>query len=67
MGLIVPSHGSHTPPLELYVHRSWTGYCIYQLRLVKEDRRFVVRQAFVNRDETKYAGTDDRCDEKLLP
>lgn len=50
----------------LYVHRSWTGTCIYQLRLVKEGAKVLIRDAFVNREQTQYGGSDDRYDEKLL-
>ena len=39
---------------------------MYQLRLVKVDTHYAIRQAFVNRDETQYAGSDDRYDEKLV-
>ena len=50
----------------LYVHRSWTGCCIYQLTLIKGDADYVVSEALVNRDESQYAGGDDSYDEKLL-
>ena len=50
----------------LYIHRSWTGHCIYQLKLTQEDTNYVVSEALVNRDESQYAGGDDSYDEKLL-
>ena len=50
----------------LYVHRSWTGHCIYQLTLIKEDTDYLVGAALVNRDESQYSGGDDSYDEKLL-
>ncbi len=50
----------------LYIHRSWTGYCIYQLTLTREGTNYVVREALVNRDEGQYAGGYDSHDEKLL-
>jgi hypothetical protein len=50
----------------LYVHRSWTGNCIYQLALIKEGANYVISEAFVNRDESQYSGSDDLYDEKLL-
>jgi hypothetical protein len=49
----------------LYIHRSWTGYCIYQLRLNKEGANYVVGEAFVNRDESQYSGNNDSYDEEL--
>lgn len=50
----------------LYVHRSWTGHCIYQLRFIKEGTKYVAGEAFANRDKSQYSGSDDRYDEKLL-
>ena len=50
----------------LYIHRSWTGICIYQLALMKEGTNYLVCQALVNRDESQYSGGDDSYDEKLL-
>ena len=49
----------------LYIHRSWTGYCIYRLRLIKEATNYVVGEAFANRDESQYSGGDDSYDEKM--
>jgi len=50
----------------LYIHRSWTGHCIYQLTLSQEGTNYVVSEALVNRDESQYSGSDDLYDEKLL-
>jgi hypothetical protein len=50
----------------LYIHRSWTGYCIYQLTLTKGDTTYVVSEALVNRDENQYAGGNGAYDEKLV-
>ncbi len=50
----------------LYVHRSWTGDCIYQLTFIKEGINYFAGEAFVNRDETQYSGGGDTYDEKLL-
>lgn len=50
----------------LYVHRSWTGNCIYRLALIEDGTRYVAGEAIVNRDESQYAGGDDAYDEKLL-
>jgi len=49
-----------------YVHRSWTGYCIYQLTLIKDGTNYVVGEAYANRDENQYSGGNDPYDEKLL-
>ena len=50
----------------LYFHRSWTGYCIYQLRLRKDGPNYTVAEALANRDARQYSGADDGYDEKLL-
>jgi hypothetical protein len=50
----------------LYIHRSWTGNCIYQLQFLREDTKYAIREAYVNRDETQYAGSSDDYDAKLL-
>ncbi|HEY9627321.1 MAG TPA: hypothetical protein V6C84_08470 [Coleofasciculaceae cyanobacterium] len=50
----------------LYVHRSWTGYCIYQLSLSREDSTYVISRALVNREPSQYTWVDDHYDEKLL-
>jgi hypothetical protein len=50
----------------LYVHRSWTGHCIYQAKLSKQGSGYVVTEAFANRDESQYSGSNDSYDEKML-
>lgn len=50
----------------LYFHRSWTGYCIYQLSLKKDGDKYTAGEVFVNRYASQYGGTDDSYDEKLL-
>jgi hypothetical protein len=50
----------------LYVHRSWTGFCIYQVSLVKDGENYTVTEALVSRDPNQYSATDDAYDEKLL-
>jgi hypothetical protein len=50
----------------LYMHRSWTGYCIYRLSFIRDDTIYVVGDAFVNRDTSQYSGIDDRYDERLV-
>jgi hypothetical protein len=50
----------------LYFHRSWTGYCIYQLRLVSRGNSYVVADAWASRDREQYRWTDDSYDERQL-
>ena len=50
----------------LYLHRSWTGICIYQCRLEKRGDRYVLAETWVNRDSNEYGRTDDVHDATLL-
>jgi hypothetical protein len=50
----------------LYFHRSWTGACVYQLRLESNGDNYSVAEAWVNRDPNQYKGTDDAYDVALL-
>ena len=50
----------------LYFHRSWTGYCIYQLTLKKDGANYTVTEALVNRDPSQYSATNNDYDEKFL-
>jgi hypothetical protein len=47
---------------ELFVHRSWTGVCVYVVRL--NDRAVV--EAWANRDPAQYGETDDARDARML-
>ncbi|MDJ0727299.1 MAG: hypothetical protein QNJ38_19540 [Prochloraceae cyanobacterium] len=50
----------------LYLHRSWTGFCIYQVRFetIKEDP--IATEAILNRDPSQWKETNDRKDLLLL-
>jgi hypothetical protein len=50
----------------LYFHRSWTGTCIYQIRLAREGERYVVTEALTNRKEEQYRETNNEHDSALL-
>jgi len=50
----------------LYIHRSWTGFCIYQLSIKKDSEQYRVVETLVNRDPSQYPATDDQYDAKLL-
>ena len=44
----------------LFFHRSWTGFCIYQVHFVRESGTFLrATHAEVNRDPEQYSNTDD--------
>jgi hypothetical protein len=53
-------HGS------VYFHRSWSGECLFFLRLRKLPDSYEVLEAFVNRDPELYKSTDDEFDAKFL-
>jgi hypothetical protein len=50
----------------LFLHRSWTGICIYTLKLREEDGGAVVDEAWVNRAPDEYRETDAEHDAKVL-
>jgi hypothetical protein len=50
----------------LYLHRSWTGYCIYKVRFEPDDAGVTVAEAIANRDPAQYTQTDDRRDAEIL-
>ena len=47
-------------------HRSWTGFCIYKLRLEVDGDCYRIAEAWVNRDREQYASEDLTEDESLL-
>ena len=52
---------------QLYFHRSWTGTCIYQIKLDRTvGDSIVVTEALVNRDPDEYKIADDEFDVALL-
>jgi len=42
----------------LFFHRSWTGYCVYQARIEKEDRHFKLTEVWATRDSEQYTNSD---------
>jgi hypothetical protein len=50
----------------LYLHRSWTGYCVYQLRFAPRGPLFAVEEAWVNRDPEQYGDTDSENEVRRL-
>jgi hypothetical protein len=50
----------------LYFHRSWTGTCIYAVKLREEDEGFAIEEAWANRAPEEYRETDGAYDTKLL-
>jgi ADP-ribosyl-[dinitrogen reductase] hydrolase len=50
----------------LYIHRSWTGICIYQVRFQEEGGCFVVKEALAERDSAEYDSADAEYDAAVL-
>jgi hypothetical protein len=50
----------------LYLHRGWTGHCVYQVRFEPIQDEFRVSEVLVNRDPDQYPRTDDTHDAALL-
>ncbi len=46
----------------LFFHRSWTGYCIYQVRFAQDENGFRAVSVEINRDPEQYLGNDDKHD-----
>ena len=49
---------------KLYLHRSWTGYCIYIVQFEEREGTFTATTAVVNRDSSQYNCTNDEEDKK---
>ena len=48
----------------LYLHRSWTGYCVYAVRFERRGDEHHVVEAWVSRDPQQYTGNDDDAAEE---
>lgn len=44
----------------LYLHRSWTGFCIYEISFEPTQNGYHVREVWVNRSPDQYKGTDEQ-------
>ena len=50
----------------LYLHRSWTGLCVYKLRFEKIAKGHKVSEAWVNQNPKQYKETSDEYNTVLL-
>jgi hypothetical protein len=50
----------------LFLHRSWTGYCMYEADFLEAAGQHKVSRLRVNRDPDQYAFTDDEYDKQLF-
>ncbi len=46
--------------------RSWTGFCIYKIRLEKNDVGYKIAEVWINRDRRQYGGDDRREEAEVL-
>ena len=50
----------------VHFHRSWTGACIYRVRLEAAEDRYRVIEVLASRDRKQYTGDDERDEARLL-
>ena len=50
----------------LYMHRSWTGICIYKVELQEMANGWAVRQAWINGNSVQYKRKDDCYESERL-
>lgn len=50
----------------LYLHRSWTGFCIYKAHFHKSDKSYKLTHAEVNRNTKQYSEIDDIYEQNML-
>jgi len=49
-----------------FIHRSWTGFCIYQVKFEQAGESFRIVEALANRDSDQHAETDASRDQLML-
>ena len=49
----------------LYIHRSWTGYCIFIVQFSKEARGYVASELLTNRNPKQFGPRDDSYDAQV--
>ncbi len=50
----------------LYLHRSWSGHCIYKIEFTRDSEKYSAVKTIVNRDPEQYRETNDSYDSKML-
>lgn len=51
---------------KLYFHRSWTGFCIYELEFTEGSNQHILKRVLVNREPSQNLETDDEQEISLL-
>jgi hypothetical protein len=50
----------------LFMHRSWTGFCVYAISFEERDDRLYASHGYSNRVKEEYSETDDEHDRKMI-
>jgi hypothetical protein len=50
----------------IYLHRSWTGFCIYAAKLEQRGDAHEIVEAWVNREPEQYESVDNGHDRRRL-
>ena len=50
----------------LHFVRSWTGFCVYKVRLEKYETGCKIAEVWISRDKRQYGGDDTRREAELL-
>jgi hypothetical protein len=50
----------------LNFHRSWTGFCVFQVEFERANEKYRVTRALVNRNPREYRRTDESYDAALV-
>ncbi|MEH1893896.1 MAG: hypothetical protein V7K94_01005 [Nostoc sp.] len=50
----------------IYLHRSWTGFCIFKVRFEVVGDSVKIAEVQVNRDPAEYSNTDDKRNASML-
>lgn len=50
----------------IYIHRSWTGVCIYKIRFEKTEDSLQIVEAYANRNPEQYTNTDNKYDIQFI-
>lgn len=50
----------------LFIHRSWTGICIFGVRLLSLGEEYYIEETWVNGDSKEYKDANDTYDVRVL-
>ena len=50
----------------IYIHRSWTGVCLYKVRFENTEDSLQIAEAYANRNPEQYSNTDSKYDSQFI-